>query len=94
MKLVENLHHSDESSGTTIVDDNGTEIRAHWTEGFSDVIITEGMGGPVVGVIRANGETSHNDWEALKPILANPGEKARAMTEKEETDHDRAQGNY
>ena len=88
MKLVENLHHSDQSSGTTIVESEGTQYRVHWTEGYSDATICEGgTGGAVVGVIRADGETSDEAWEAIKPILAEPGIKARPMTEEEEQDH-------
>jgi hypothetical protein len=87
MKLIENLHHSDECSGTTVIDNNGKELRVHWTEGDSDAIICEGLGGPIVGVIRANGETRHADWEAIKPILEAPGENARAMNDAENLDH-------
>ena len=91
MNLIQNLHHSDETSGTTVVEHNGKELRVHWTEGYSDAIICEGgIRGAIIGVIRANGGTSHNDWEALKPILEEPGAKARPMTEEEEQDHDGA----
>jgi len=87
MRLIENLHHSDETSGTSVIDDNGTEIRVHWTEGYSDATICQGYRGAIVGVIRANGETSHADWEPIKAILEAPGEKARAMTPEEEADY-------
>lgn len=91
MNLIQNLHHSDETSGTTVVEHNGKELRVHWTEGHSDAIICEGgIRGAIIGVIRADGETSHDDWEALKPILEEPGAKARPMTEEEEQDHDGA----
>jgi hypothetical protein len=87
MKLVENLHHSDESSGTAVILDGCKELRVHWTEGYSDAVICEGMGGPIAGLIRANGELTHDDWEDLKPILAAPGINARPMTQEEERDH-------
>ena len=91
MELIANLHHSDESSGTTVLKHNGQELRVHWTEGHSDAIICEGgLRGAIIGVIRADGETSHDDWEAIKPILEAPGEKARPMTEEEEEDHNGA----
>jgi hypothetical protein len=85
MILIENLHHSDETSGTTIVEINGAEHRAHWTEGHSDVVICEGLRGPIVGVLRAD-EASHDDWEALRPLVENPSENARPMTAEEEAD--------
>lgn len=86
MKLINNLHHSDNSSGTVVVQSNGAEYRAHWTEGHSDVVICEGgLRGGIVGVISADGETQEQ-WEDLKEILAAPGENARAMTEEEEAD--------
>ena len=86
MKLISNLHHSDETSGTTVIQNNGAEYRAHWTEGHSDVVICDGgLGGGIVGVIRANGETA-DEWEELKAILAAPGESARPMTAAEEAD--------
>jgi hypothetical protein len=94
MKLIENIHHSDECSGTTIVETNsGVQYRAHWTEGYSDVIICEGrLGGPIVGIIHANGETSHEAWEQLKAYLLEPSVSARPMTEEEEKDHEGAIG--
>ena len=86
MKLINNLHHSDSVSGTVIVQSNGAEYRAHWTEGHSDVVICEGgIRGGIVGVISADGETQA-EWEDLKEILAAPGENARAMTPAEEAD--------
>ena len=87
MKLISNLHHSDNSSGTVIIiQSNGAEYRAHWSEGHSDVVICEGgLRGGIVGVISADGETQA-EWEDLKEILAAPGENARAMTEEEEAD--------
>jgi hypothetical protein len=93
MKLISNLHHSDTCSGTVIVDSNGAEYRAHWTEGDSDVVICEGgLRGGIVGVIRADGATSAAEWEDLKEILAAPGENARAMTAEEEADWQGATG--
>jgi len=87
MKLIENLHHSDETSGTTIVEINDVEHRAHWTEGHSYVVICEGLHGPIVGVLRAE-EASHDDWEALRPLVEDPSENARPMTAEEEADWD------
>ena len=90
MRMIANLHHSDERSGTTIIDNNGTELRVHWTEGYSDAIICEGLRGSIIGVIRADGETSNDTWKTIKPILEDPGQNARMMTEEEEADHDAA----
>jgi hypothetical protein len=86
MKLISNLHHSDQTSGTTVVEHGGAEYRAHWTEGDSDVIICAGLRGAICGVIRADGEASHEMWEDIKQYLENPGESARPMTEVEEAD--------
>lgn len=93
MKLISNLHHSDMSSGTVIVELRGAEYRAHWTEGDSNVVICEGglRGGIVevldlgLRVISADPETQ-KQWEDLREILAAPGENARAMTPAEEAD--------
>ena len=92
IKSIENLHHSDECSGTLVViNDQGQEYRAHWTEGYSNVAICEGgIKGSLVGVIHANGETTHDNWEAFKPLLEEPGVNARPMTIEEEKDHEGA----
>jgi hypothetical protein len=95
VKLISNLHHSDTVSGTTVIQSNGVEYRAHWTEGDSDVVICEGgLRGGIVGVIRGSQAAEWEDdlTRGLRAILAAPGENARAMTAEEEADWQGATG--
>jgi hypothetical protein len=90
MKLIENLHHSDETSGTTIVEINGVEHRAHWTEGGSEVVVTTWQDTPsdweCTGVLRPDGTAHPESLNAIRPFVENPSENARPMTEDEEID--------
>lgn len=79
--MPQTLTHSDECSGTSILDD-GTKV--FWSEGYSDTV-----------VVYPDGKTERVWWEDRKrhPIVSSPAamdihEDCRQMTPDEEKEHD------
>lgn len=86
MELILNLCSSDEVGGTSIFHHNGTELRAHWSEGYSPVIITD-KGGKVLGHINEDMQTATDPvfLEMVDPLSEHdPKEGQRLMTQEEE----------
>lgn len=76
------LTHSNESSGTTVLDD-GTKL--HWTEGFSDTVIIHPDGRrEVVGWMDA-------EKHPMADVIIEPDTShMRPMTAEEEAEHEQA----
>ena len=76
------LTHSDESSGTTILDD-GTKL--YWTEGYSDTVIVYPDGRrEVVGPFQVE------DHPLVDEIVDPGADDMRQMTKAEEEENERA----
>ena len=91
MKLKENLVRRNETGGTLVIDLNGTEYRAHWTEGRdNEVVVTTWQNTPsdweCVGVLRPDGTAHPESLNALRPLVEDAGGDERTMTEDEEHD--------
>lgn len=92
MELILNLCHSDEVSGTSIFHHNGNELRAHWSEGYSPVIITD-KGGKILGHINEDMQTATDPvfLEMVDPLCElDPKEGQRLMTQEEEQAYEKA----
>ena len=97
MKLVENLHHGNEVSGTTVILHGDKEIRAHWSEDSSDVVICDASGNTIATWEyfgdQINGAITDEEWKAIRLILDNDAcVNARAMTQDEEESFNSAMG--